>query len=226
MQNETYRLNALRLYQILDTASEKAFDDLTHLASTICGTPISLVSFVDEKRQWSKSHEGLAVTEIPRDQAFCAHAIQYSEIMVVEDTQQDKRFHKNPLVTGDPNIRFYAGAPLQVASGARLGTLCVIDRVPRTLSDTQMLALETLRDAVVAQLELRRAVNDLRALHDIIPMCAWCRSVRIEGGAKEETEWQPLHEYICSLAPVTHTICSNCAAGIFPHDHREESPTG
>ena len=219
MENETHRLNTLRLYRILDTASEKAFDDLTHLASTICGTPISLVSVVDEKRQWSKSHKGLAATETPRDQAFCAHAIQHDEIMVVEDTHQDKRFYKNPLVTEDPKIRFYAGAPLQVANGARLGTLCVIDRVPRTLSDTQMVALKTLRDAVVTQLELRRAVNDLKAVHDIIPMCAWCRSVRIEGRAKEGTEWQPLHEYVGTLAPVTHTICPNCAAGIFPHEH-------
>jgi hypothetical protein len=97
--------------------------------------------------------------------------------------------------------------------------LCVIDRVPRTLSDTQKVALGTLRDAVVAQLELRRAVIDLRAIQDIIPMCAWCRSVRIEGRAKEGTEWQPLHEYVNTVAPVTHTICPNCAAGISPHDH-------
>ncbi len=219
MENESNRLNVLRLYRILDTTSEKAFDDLTHLASTICGTPISLVSFVDEKRQWFKSHEGLAVNETPREQAFCAHAIQYSEIMIVEDTRLDKRFLQNPLVTGEPNIRFYAGAPLQVASGARLGTLCVIDRVPRTLSDTQILALETLRDAVVAQLELRRAVNDLRTIHDIIPMCAWCRSVRIDNQVKEGTEWQPLHEYVATLAPVTHTICPTCTAGISPQAH-------
>ncbi len=219
MENEIHRLNALHLYRILDTTSEKAFDDLTQLASTICETPISLVSLVDEKRQWFKSHKGVTATETPRDQAFCAHAIEYGEIMVVEDAQQDTRFINNPLVTGDPHIRFYAGAPLQVANGVRLGTLCVIDRVPRTLSNTQIVALKTLRDAVVAQLELRRAVNDLKAIQDIIPMCAWCRSVRIDGLAKKGTVWQPLHKYVETLAPVTHTICPNCAAGLAPDDH-------
>jgi len=127
---ESHRLNSLQLYGILDTAAERAFDDLTKLAAAICGTPIGLVSLVDDKRQWFKSRQGLDVDETPRENAFCSFAIAQSEVMIVKDAQDDARFQGNPLVTGDPNIRFYAGAPLTVANGESLGTLCVIDRVP------------------------------------------------------------------------------------------------
>jgi GAF domain-containing protein len=209
-ENEKHRINDLRLYRILDTAAEKTFDDLTGLASVICGAPISLISLVDEHRQWFKSHHGLDVAETPRDQAFCDHAIRSDQIMVVEDAQADSRFANNPLVTGEPKIRFYAGAPLTVGSGTSLGTLCIIDREPRTLSDTQRQALGVLRDAVVSQLELRRAIYDLGALQKIIPMCAWCRNVRIEDPTTEDIVWQPLHEYVAKTSPVTHGICPVC----------------
>lgn len=207
---EKSRINDLQLYEIMDTAAEKAFDDITGLASMVCETPISLVSFVDDHRQWFKSRQGLDTTETPREHAFCAHVIQGDNIMVVEDAHNDSRFADNPLVTGEPNIRFYAGAPIIVESGAALGTLCVVDREPRILSKVQLQSLEVLRDVVVSLLELRRAASDLEALHKIIPMCAWCRNVRIDAPDTEGTTWQPLHEYVARTSPVTHGICPNC----------------
>ena len=217
VNNEEARLRSLRLYKILDTATEKAFDDLTRLAALICETPICLVSLVDEERQWFKSHHGLDVRETPIDQAFCAHAITQGETMVVEDAHEDVRFAGNALVTGNPHIRFYAGAPLTVADGSRLGTLCVIDREPGRLTQTQKEALEVLRDAVVAQIELRRAVDDLKELSSIVPMCAWCRCVRVEGAEGTGVVWEPLHEYVAKITSVTHGICEQCSKVAF-HD--------
>ena len=213
--DEHHRLSALRLYRILDTATEKAFDDLTRLAAAICETPISLVSLIDTDRQWFKSRHGLDASETPRDQAFCAHAILDDQIMLVEDATEDDRFAQNALVLGDPEIRFYAGAPLQMPSGHRLGTLCVIDRVPRTLNPMQLDALATVRDAVVAQIELRRAADDLRGVANLIPMCAWCRNVKTSEDGELE-EWRPLHEYIARFNPISHGICPTCQSGMGP----------
>jgi GAF domain-containing protein len=160
--NEVDRLRALRSYKILDTKPEKLFDDLTQLAALICGVPISLISLLDTDRQWFKSRFGLDVKETPRAQAFCTHAIMQPEMFVVPDAAKDERFAQNPLVTGDLHIRFYAGAPLATRDGHLLGTLCVIDHEPHTLTDAQTKALEILSRLVVANFELRRDLQELK----------------------------------------------------------------
>ncbi len=159
--DESARLAALDRYQILDTGPERAFDDLTMLASHICGTPMALITMVDADRQWFKSRIGITAGETPRAISFCAHAIKEPQIFIVADTTADARFRDNPFVTGDPHIRFYAGAPLITPDGHALGTICVVDRVTRTLTPDQVEALDAIRRQVQSQLELRRNVFDL-----------------------------------------------------------------
>jgi len=160
-KNEGARLEALRRYAILDTFPEQEFDDLARLAALVCGTPTALVSFVDESRQWFKAKVGLQLSETPRDASFCAHAILKPEVLVIPDTLADERFRSNPLVTGEPHIRFYAGAPLVTHDGHALGTICVTDTVPRELGQPQREALKALSRLAVAELQLRRGVSDL-----------------------------------------------------------------
>ena len=207
--NERERLAVLKRLDILDTAAEEALDNLVRLAAVICNAPISLISLVDEDRQWFKARVGLDADETPRELAFCAHAILDDETMVVEDARRDERFAENLLVTEDPNIRFYAGAPLSVAD-VNLGTLCVIDDKPRGLDESQREALDVLRDAVVAQLELRRVQKDLRDLQGLLPVCAWCNSVKT--GENSHQRWVSLEEYVARTERVSHGICPSCAA--------------
>ncbi len=162
LAREADRLLALHRYQVLDTRAEEGFDRITNLAARLLGMPIALVSLVDEKRQWFKSCVGLDAEGTARDVSFCTYAIEQPETLVVNDARADERFADSPLVTGAPHIRFYAGAPLSVASGHRLGTLCVIDRRPRTLSPEDQTTLETLAAMVVDELELRREVIERR----------------------------------------------------------------
>ncbi|MCG8350130.1 MAG: PAS domain-containing protein [Chloroflexales bacterium] len=159
--DEAARLAKLYAYNVLDTNPEEAFDDLTRLASQICGVPVALISLIDEERQWFKANIGLDAQETPRDVAFCAHAILQDNVMIVPDTLDDERFAENPLVTDQPNIRFYAGAPLQSDDGYNLGTLCVMDNTPRELRPDQIEALRILSQQVMAQLELRRYIISL-----------------------------------------------------------------
>jgi GAF domain-containing protein len=154
--NDAARVSALQKYAILDSEPEQAFDDLTLLASYVCKTPIALISLIDEDRQWFKSKVGISATETSRDIAFCSTAIQQPDVFVVPDTLQDERFRTNPLVVSEPNIRFYAGAPLINEDGYALGTLCVIDRAPRNLAVDQEAALKALSRLVLMQLEFRR----------------------------------------------------------------------
>lgn len=154
--NEKERLAALQSCNVLDTSSEVAFDALTKLASQICGTPIALVSLIDESRQWFKSRVGLDAAETHRDISFCGHAILENNVFIIEDSEIDPRFADNPLVTGEPTVRFYAGVPLFTKQGFGLGTLCVIDHVPGKLSKDQIAQLKNLAVGVIELLELKR----------------------------------------------------------------------
>ena len=201
--DESARIAALQRYQILDTEPERGFDDLTMLASLICGTPMALITLVDVDRQWFKSRVGLSITETARAVSFCTHAIQHRDLFIVPDARHDERFRENPFVVGDPEIRFYAGAPLVTPDGHALGTLCVFDKVARTLSREQLEALSALCRQAESQLELRRnlieltatlaerdraqaeqakLIKELQAAHDdvrrlsgLIPFCSTCQ---------------------------------------------------
>ena len=167
LHSEKKRLKVLWQYEVLDTVPEELFDDLTELAARICEAPIALISLVDEKRQWFKSKVGTDVKETSRDVSFCAHAIKQAELFIVPDATQDRRFANNPLVTSDPKIRFYAGAPLITPDGYALGTLCVIDRQPRELDSEQKEALWALSRLALVQMELRQNLQLLKqALND------------------------------------------------------------
>ena len=160
-QDEKRRLEVLRQYEVLDTPPEEVFDNLTALAAQICKAPVALISLVDENRQWFKSKAGLTASETARDISFCGHAIHQPGLFIVPDATRDERFADNPLVTAEPRIRFYAGAPLMSPEGQALGTLCVIDHVPRKLSRSQQESLRMLSRQVMAQLDLRRRLREL-----------------------------------------------------------------
>ncbi len=167
LSTEAARLAALDRYAILDTDPEQSFDDLVILASYICKTPIALLSLLDDHRQWFKSTVGVQVRETPLEMSICAHAIKQEDLFIVPDTLQDARFRENPMVVGEPHIRFYAGAPLINEDGFALGTLCVLDRQPRELDLEQKQALKSLRQLALKQMELRRNLQLLKdALND------------------------------------------------------------
>lgn len=161
-KSEEQRLAALRSYDIFDTENEKEYDDLTSLASAVCNVPISLITFINEDRQWFKSHHGTDLTENKRELSFCTHAIASAEgIMIVPDAGLDERFSNNPVVTGPTNINFYAGVPLINEDGLALGTICVFDHKANQLSEAQVNALKTLAKQVIDKLELKRKIKTL-----------------------------------------------------------------
>ena len=163
-QDEYERMQAVESLGLLDTPPEADFDEAVRLAAVICKTPISMMSIVDHHRQWFKAKIGLDIDETPRDQAFCAHAIGRTSALIVPDAHNDPRFFENPLVTGDPKIRFYAGMPLHTSSGFTIGTLCVIDTVPRELTFEQQSALTVLGRQISIQIELRTRMKKLNEL--------------------------------------------------------------
>ena len=206
----------------MDTPPDTAFDDITRVASFICATPIALISLIDASRQWFKSKVGLDASSTPIEQAFCAHTILQNDVLIVPDATLDARFSSNPLVTGDPKIRFYAGAQLVTPEGVALGTLCAIDRVPRELWPEQIEALQALARQAMQLLTLRKTVSALKSalaakedaerrigdLQELIPMCSWCRKLR-----DEDSYWQTVESYIAanSGSRITHGICPACA---------------
>ncbi len=165
--SEAARVAALNRYAILDSEPEQSFDDLVTLAAHICHAPMAMLSLVDDHRQWFKSKLGVQVRETPRETSICAHAIQQGNLFIVPDTLQDERFSQNPLVTGEPHVRFYAGAPLINEDGFALGTLCVVDREPRELEPEQKEAISALARLALRQMELRMNLQLLKdALND------------------------------------------------------------
>jgi len=239
--DDQQRLARLRSYAILDTEPEQGFDELVQLAAHLFAAPMALVSLVDAERQWFKAKVGLEACETSRDVAFCAHAILEREPLVVTDARLDPRFAANELVTGASHIRFYVGAPLLAGSGSALGTLCVIDTVPRTASAESVAMLQKLAAMVVDRLELRRKLDELRAalaardaadaarertvlelktaldrvrqLEGLLPICSGCRQIRDDGGA-----WRPLEHYLVArgAARFTHSICPTCVQTLYP----------
>lgn len=156
---EQHRLNALLKLKVLDSPFETIFDTVTRIASDVCGTPIALISLLDDKRQWFKANVGLeCVTETPRDISFCTHTIENDDLLEIQDASQDERFWDNPLVTGNPNIRFYCGAPIKLPMGENIGSLCVIDTKPNYLNEHQRKTIEGLAK-LVAQLLVLREIN-------------------------------------------------------------------
>ncbi len=164
-KNEEERLKALYDYKILDSIPEKQYDDLTNIASSICNTPISLISLVDQNRQWFKSNHGISDTETSREVSFCAHAIHKpEEIMIIPDARKDERFADNPLVIGSSQFIFYAGAPLVTPEGHALGTLCIIDHKPKKITQEQVDALKGLARQIVSLFELQKKNLQLKEL--------------------------------------------------------------
>lgn len=219
-EQEEKRLAALARYRVLDTQAEQTYDDIVKAASFVCGTPIALVSLIDERRQWFKARVGLETSETPREQAFCAHTVAQMSTMVVEDATRDSRFAANPLVTGEPKIRFYAGAPLITPDGYGLGSLCVIDRQARQLDSKQIEILEALARVVVNSLELRLISRELadqlsqiRTLTGLLPICIRCKNIRNDTGY-----WQRVETYVRehTEARFTMELCPTCSEKFLP----------
>ncbi len=212
--NEAARLAALKAFRILDTESERVYDDLTTLAAHICGVPIAMISLVDHSRQWFKARVGMKVQETPREAAFCAHAILQTEPLVVQDATVDPRFADSILVQREPHIRFYAGFPLVTQDGFSLGTLCAVDRKPRELNPDQAEAMKALARQAMVLLEFRRvnyqlaeSLEHVRTLRGLLPICAWCKRIRDDHGY-----WNQVEGYIRenTEADFTHGICPEC----------------
>lgn len=226
---EQARLSSLYRYRVLDTPPEHDFDVCASMAAEICDAPVALISLVDRDRQWFKSEIGLGTRETPLVSSICRHAILQKGLFVVPDTTMDERFRDNPLVTGEPHLRFYAGALLESSDGQPLGTLCVLDRQPRSLTPSQGRALQILARQVMTLFELRLALQELaernaalksarheiRQLEELLPICSQCRMIR------DGQEWVSVEDYMehHSKVSFSHGLCPNCLG-----DYLEKMP--
>jgi GAF domain-containing protein len=201
---ERDRLKNLMSYDILDTDTEESFDDLTKLASAICGTPMALITLIDSDRQWFKSKVGLDGSETPRDVSFCTHAIGQHELFQIPDATKDQRFKNNPFVTGKPHIRFYAGAPLTSKEGFDLGTLCVVDEKPRVLSELQAEALRILAHQAVELIQIRKINKDLNLARNMLVKQQDLMLVRARSESARELARDVFHEINEPLAFISH----------------------
>ena len=226
--NEAARLRSLSEYRILGTKPEKAFDNITKMASAICQAPIALISLVDENRQWFKSKVGIKAHQTDRDISFCAHTILDSKPLVVEDALFDEKFCDNPLVQKEPHIRLYAGFPLKTDINHRIGTLCVIDRIPKSLTNSQYKVMEGLAEQATILLELRRRslalMEEFCQMHDqqgLITTCSYCKSIRDSAGS-----WHPIDHFLMhhSSLSFSHGICNQCMSQHFPEVSQEGLP--
>lgn len=182
---EGRRVAALRSYDILDTPREEEFDDIVKVVSAVCGTPISVINLIDAERQWFKAEVGLGVRETPLPASICAHAILQPDLFIVPDTLNDERFSDNPLVTGDPHLRFYAGALLQTPDGLPLGTICVLDYKPRQLDDNQKALLRLMAQQIMKLIELRRINSRERVARRIAETHAEATDTKLSHAARE-----------------------------------------
>ena len=219
-EQEERRLKALSEYRILGTEPESCYDDITQIACHVCNVPISLMTLVDKDRQWFKSKIGFTKKETRRDWSFCTHTIKENKPLIVNDAFKDERFINNPLVQGDPKIRFYAGFPLKNNDGNKVGTLCVIDRKPGNLTPNQFNVLSLLAKQIMTFLELRKkslnlldALSHLHQQEGILSVCSYCREVRNKDG-----DWQHLEKYLSKLTDIrfSHGVCDLCMEKHFP----------
>jgi len=232
--NETDRINALLSYNILDTLPENFFDSITLIASRVCEMPISLITFVDSKRQWFKSHFGTEVIETHRDFSFCAHAmLSENEIFEVKDLSVDKRFHDNPLVVGSPFARYYAGVPLISKDGYALGALCVIDYKPREITAAQKELLKSLSLQIFAHLEMMKTIRELQFRNEELSRFAYLAShdmkapirgmkLLADSVLEEETELNEESKLALHLISNRADQITNLINGILNHTILEE----
>jgi GAF domain-containing protein len=219
-EKENRRLRALEAFDILDSRPEDSFDLITSLAARCCGTDTALVTFVDRDRQWFKSKIGIDAGETSREVSFCSHTIQQEQVMVIEDASTHPEFKDNPLVTGEPYIRFYAGAPLVDQEGNGLGSVCVIAPEPRSLTPGQEQSLVELANITMQLLETRKVArelaevsSELKTLRSMIPICANCKSIR-----NDADEWKRVEHYFQEHtgASFSHGICPDCQKKLYP----------
>lgn len=218
--NEQKRLEALRLYEVLDTGPEAAFDDIAAVVAQVTGVPTALVGLIDERRQWYKAKVGSESIEVPREHTFCTHAILGTEIMVVEDASVDPRFARNPYVAKPDGVRFYAGAPIVDERGHALGSVCVVDSRPRSLEPAKQAVLVALARTTMRLLEQRRlstrlaeALKEVKTVQGLLAICAHCKSIRID-----DIYWARIEEYFATRtdALLSHGICPACFEREYP----------